>query len=83
MDLPIADTSKAVKGLEDKGYVTWKLDENKEKTYIVLTNKAVELGQGQKRKMIDAYQKITNNVRKEDMEVTLLTLGKIRQLLEE
>ena len=83
MDLPITETSKAVKSLEDKGYVTWKLDENKEKTYIVLTNKAVELGQGQKRKMIDAYEKITSNIRKEDMEVTLLTLSKIRQLLEE
>jgi len=83
MDLPITETSKAVKNLEDKGYVTWKLDENKEKTYIVLTNKAVELGRGQKRKMIDAYEKITANIRKEDMETTLLTLSKIRQLLEE
>lgn len=82
MDLSITDTSKAIKSLEDKGYVTWKLDENKEKTYIVLTNKAVELGQGQKRKMIEAYEKITSNIRKEDLEVTLLTLSKIRQLLE-
>lgn len=83
MDLSITETSKAVKSLEDKGYVTWNLDANKEKTYIVLTNKAVELGQGQKRKMMDAYEKITMNIRKEDIETTLLTLGKIRQLLEE
>ena len=83
MDLSIAETSKAVKNLEDKGYVTWKLDDGKDKTYIVLTNKAIELGQGQKRKLIDAYEKITSNIRKEDMEVTVLTLSKIRQLLEE
>lgn len=83
MELSIADTSKAVKRLEEKGYVTWKLDENKEKTYIVLTNKAIELGQAQKRKIVDAYEKITSNIGKEDMEVTLLTLSKIRQLLEE
>lgn len=83
MDLSITETSKAVKNLEEKGYVTWKLDENKEKTYIVLTNKAIELSRGQKRKMIDAYEKITSNIRKEDLEVTLLTLGKIRSILEE
>lgn len=83
MELSIADASKAVKSLEEKGYVTWKLDEKKEKTYIVLTNKAIELGQAQKRKIVDAYKKITSNIGKEDMEVTLLTLSKIRQLLEE
>lgn len=79
MEMSITDTSKAVKSLEDKGYITWKLDENKERTYIVLTNKAIELVRGQKRKIIDAYEKITLNIRKEDMETTLLTLAKIRQ----
>lgn len=83
MELSITDTSKAVKSLEEKGYVTWKLDENKEKTYIVLTNKAIELSRGQKRKMIEAYEKITSNIKREDIEFTLSTLSKIRQLLEE
>lgn len=83
MELSITDTSKAVKSLEEKGYVIWKLDENKEKTYIVLTNKAVELSRGQKRKMTEAYKKITSNIRKEDIEFTLQTLSKIRQLLED
>ncbi len=83
MKLLIIDISKAVKNLEDKGYVIWKLDDNKEKTYIALTNKAIELTQMQKRKMIDAYEKIISNIRKEDMETTVFTLSKIRQLLQE
>lgn len=83
MEMSIIDTSKAVKSLEEKGYITWKLDNNKEKTYIVLTNKAKELSRGQKRKMIDAYEKITSNIPKEDIELTLLTLSKIRRLLED
>lgn len=82
MKMPVADISKAVKNLEDKGYVSWKLDKQKEKTYIVLTNKAVELGGSQKRKLMDAYEKIIANIRKEDLEITRLTLSKIRQLLE-
>lgn len=83
MKLSIVDTSRAAKNLENKGYVTWKLDESKEKTYLMLTNKAVELMQSQRRKLLEAYQKITEGIRKEDLEVTMLTLSKIRFLLEE
>ena len=43
--------------LENKGYIIWKLDE-KERTYLVLTNKAIELSNCQKEKMIEAYEKI-------------------------
>lgn len=83
MELSIPNVSKAVKNLETKGYVTWKLDDKKEKTYIVLTNKAIELGRDQRRKIVEAYEKITTNIRKEDMEVTMLTLNKIRNLLKD
>lgn len=82
MNMSIVEASKAAKNLENKGYVIWKLDEDKEKTYLVLTNKAVELMQSQKRKLVDAYQKITEGIRREDLEVTLLTLNKIKFLLE-
>lgn len=83
MELSITDVSKAVKKLEDKGYVMWKLDENRKRTYIVLTNKAEKLGLEQKRKLIDIYEKITENIRKEDMEVTMLTLNKIKNILKD
>lgn len=83
MEMSITDTSKAVKNLEDKGYVIWKLDEQKEQTYITLTNKAIELARGQKKRIVDAYGKITENIRKEDLETTMLTLSKIRTLLQE
>ena len=55
----------------------------KEKTYIVLTNKAIELGRDQRRKIVEAYEKITTTIRKEDMKVTMLTLSKIRNLLKD
>ena len=82
MDMSVTDASKAVKNMEDKGYVAWKLDEKKERTYIVLTDKADDLGRKQKRKIMDAYEKITTNIRQEDMETTLLKLSKIRKILE-
>lgn len=50
MKLSIPETSKMVKSLENKGYIIWKLDEKKERTYLVLTNKAIELSNCQKEK---------------------------------
>ena len=53
MKLSIPETSKMVKSLENKGYIIWKLDEKKERTYLVLTNKAIELSNCQKEKMTE------------------------------
>ena len=61
----------------------WKLDEKKERTYLVLTNKAIELSNCQKEKMIEAYEKIISNIQEDDLAVTWCTLRKIRQLMEE
>ena len=59
MKLLIPETSKMVKSLESKGYIIWELDEKKkERTYLGLTNKAIELSNCQKEKMIEAYEKI-------------------------
>lgn len=83
MKLSIPETSKMVKSLENKGYIIWKLDEKKERTYLVLTNKAIELSNCQKEKMIEAYEKIISNIQEDDLAVTQCTLRKIRQLMEE
>ena len=83
MKLSIPETSKMVKSLENKGYIIWKLDEKKERTYLVLTNKAIELSNCQKEKMIEAYEKIISNIQEDDLAVTRRTLRKIRQLMEE
>ena len=74
MKLSIPETSKMVKSLENKGYIIWKLDEKKERTYLVLTNKAIELSNCQKEKMIEAYEKIISNIQEDDLAVTRCTL---------
>ena len=40
MKLSVIETSRAVKTLEDNGYVTWQTDENKERTFVRHTGKA-------------------------------------------
>ena len=50
---------------------------------MFLTNKAIELSNCQKEKMIEAYEKIISNIQEDDLAVTRRTLRKIRQLMEE
>ena len=83
MGLPMANISVTVKKLQEKGYVSWKTDMKEERTFITLTNSAKELMERQKQHMINAYEKIVTNISREDMEITLQTLGKIRSLIEE
>ena len=82
MNVPVTQITAAVKKLESKGYVLWKLDDSRERTYIMLTDRALKLESDQKRKMMDAYEKIISNIRKEDLETTMLTISKIRELFE-
>ena len=82
MSIPVTQISTAVKKLEGKGYVLWKLDDSREHTYVMLTDRALKLESDQRRKMMDAYEKIVSNIRKEDLETTMLTISKIRQLFE-
>lgn len=83
MNLPMSKISVTVKKLQEKGYVNWKTDMKEERTFITLTNSAKELMMRQRQHMMDAYEKIVTSVRKEDLETTLLTLSKIRQLIAE
>lgn len=82
ISIPVTQISTAVKKLEGKGYVLWKLDDSREHTYVMLTDRALKLESDQRRKMMDAYEKIVSNIRKEDLETTMLTISKIRQLFE-
>ena len=49
----------------------------------IIWNKAIELSNCQKEKMIEAYEKIISNIQEDDMAVKKCTLRKIRQLMEE
>ena len=83
MKLSIVETSRAVKNLEDKGYVTWRMDEKKERTFVQLTGKAKEAMAKQNEKMTKAYQKITDEISNDELHRTIATLEKIREIIKE
>lgn len=83
MNMPITDISKAIKKLQQKGYVEWHTDDKKERTYITPTTKAVSEMHSQKEGLVSAYSKIIANIDGEDLKTTIDTLAKIRKILGE
>ena len=81
MHLSIIETSRSVKNLEDKGYVTWQTDENKERTFVRLTGKAKDAMARQNERMEKAYQRILSEVSDDEMMQAVATLGKIREII--
>ena len=81
MRLSVTETSKAVKNLEDNGYVIWNTDENKERTYVRLTGKAKDAMAHQHEKMERVYKMISSEISNDDMSQTVATLGKIREII--
>ena len=82
-ETPVARVSRIVKMLEKKGYVIWKMDENRERTYVELSNMAVELLKAQKDKLIRCSKIVHENIPEEELEVTQNTLQKIRTIVHE
>ena len=81
MKLTVIETSRVVKNLEDKGYVTWQTDDNKERTFVKLTVKAQEAMAQQNDKMVKAYRKISSEISEDEIMQAITTLGKIREIV--
>lgn len=81
MKLPIAAISKAMKRLQEKGYVNWDMTPDKERTYVTLTNHAIELMRDERVKMKNIYETIISDIPKEELEVTIATIKKINKII--
>ena len=82
MNISVTEASKAVTNLRDKGYLIWKTDEKKERTYVTLTSRAIELMRNQRQQLIDCYNEIVNSISSEDLKTTLMTIDRIRKIIE-
>ncbi|MCC8065199.1 MAG: MarR family transcriptional regulator [Clostridiales bacterium] len=81
MNQPIPRISRAIRHLQEKGYVTWKTDDELGRTYVKLTSIAVELMQDMKNSLRDYYVEIVNTVDSTDLETTLRTMKQISDII--
>ncbi|MCD8331847.1 MAG: hypothetical protein LUB63_04860 [Oscillospiraceae bacterium] len=81
LDMPIPRVSRAIRHLQEKGYVTWKTDDELGRTYVKLTGIAVNLMQNMKNTLLDYYVEIVNTVDSQDLEITLRTMQQISEII--
>lgn len=81
MNLPIPSISRAIRRLQEKGYVTWKTDDELGRTYVKLTGIAAELMQDMKNSLRDYCVEIVNTVDSKDLETTLRTVKQISDII--
>lgn len=77
MNLTIPEISKAVQKLHDKGYVDWKTNAEKSKTYVELTTTAHRLMEEERDYMKRCFDEIEEQVAPEELSAMIETMQKV------
>ncbi len=81
MNLPMPALSKAIQRLQDKGLVSWKTDRSEGRSYVALTNKAIELMEGERSRMHACYARIREEIDPHDLEQAMQTMRQISEIM--
>lgn len=81
LQLPMAEVSKEVNRLQDKGYVRWLMGEKRDRTYVEVTQTAVDLLERQKEHLKEIYQKIVEELGEEETMVMLRSMHRIAEIV--
>ncbi|MCD7837700.1 MAG: winged helix DNA-binding protein [Clostridiales bacterium] len=81
MDVTVSVASKSIRALAEKGFVLWETDEKRERTYVSLTSRAKGLMDNQRQRMSTAYEQVISTIPREDLEITMNTMAKIRDIV--
>lgn len=83
MNISVVEVSRAIKNLDEKGYVNWQMDADKEHTFVTLTKKAYENLSKQKGKLQGVFTKIKEEISDEEMKTAISVVTRILNLLQE
>lgn len=81
MKLPMPNISKAVKRLQEKGYIEWNMTPDRDRTYVDLTSNAIELMHDEREKMRKIYERIKAEIPEADLERTVATVRRINEIV--
>lgn len=77
MNMSIQDISKAVQKLQDKGYIDWKTNAEKSKTYVELTKTAHRLMEEERDYMKRCFDDIEEQVDADELSAMINTMHKV------
>ena len=81
MNMSITDISKAVTKLHDKGYVEWKTNAEKSKTYVELTKTAHRLMEEERDYMKRCFDEIEAEIDTDELSAMIKTMRKVGEII--
>lgn len=81
LQLPMAEVSNEVNRLQDKGYVRWLMGEKRDRTYVEVTQTALDLLDRQKEHLKEMYQKILEELGEEETVAMLRSMHRIAEIV--
>lgn len=81
MNMSITDISKAVTRLHDKGYVEWKTNAEKSKTYVELTKTAHRLMEEERDYMKRCFDEIEAEIDTAELSAMIKTMRKVGEII--
>lgn len=81
MQLPMSEVSKEVNRLQEKGYVKWLMGEKRDRTYVEVTQNAMELLDRQKAHLKEVYDKIVAELGEEETRAMLRSMHRIAEIV--
>ena len=81
MNMSIPDISKAVTRLHDKGYVEWKTNAEKSKTYVELTKTAHRLMEEERDYMKRCFDEIEAEIDTAELSAMIKTMRKVGEII--
>ncbi|MCD7956808.1 MAG: MarR family transcriptional regulator [Lachnospiraceae bacterium] len=81
MNLKMPEISKTIGHLEEKGYLQWETDTKIGKTYVILSDNALEVMDREYKQMKDCYERIVEEIDADELKGMVQTLKKIREIM--
>ncbi len=81
LQMPMAEVSKEVNRLQEKGYVKWLMGEKRDRTYVEVTQTAINLLERQKGHLKEIYQKIVEELGEEKTAAMLASMHRIAEIV--
>ncbi len=83
MHQPMSMVSRGMERLQDKGYISWKVDDSAGKTYVEVTTKAVEMLADQKKTLDTIYNHLKEIYSDEELALVSSVMKEARKIATE
>ncbi|MBQ7432636.1 MAG: winged helix-turn-helix transcriptional regulator [Lachnospiraceae bacterium] len=81
LQMPMPSVSREISKLQERGYIKWLMGEERNRTYVELTQKAVDRLEQQRQYLREVYEKITEELGEEETAAFVKSLHRVAEIV--